>query len=345
MRYFQSTTFFLNFTSEGTCLLFIKKKVEGKNKLTRDLSSSVVEKFNGYKITRHELAPKEKKEFTPINIIYEPVLNDKIPIPCFFTDQIHLAYRSYIAVVQKEKENIHSRTVKQCYYCESFFAMNEESMQSHLQVCAAKEGITYALDNGQILSFQENFKYLGDVPFTVSFDFETATTDSVFFDPKMFVISYYQIYSFHPALNLDKTVIFRSFQQSADEVCDLSHFEKEHVAFFNKATFYQLKDAASAVLARQKSSSLAELFLVELKFTVDTLNDWFSYTIKPRFFELNDIKKQIFMKENPIIPKKTMCSLCVFSLNVEEESWYDFVVECEHLFLRNTYSEEELKKK
>ena len=40
-------------------------------------------------------------------------------------------------------------------------------MQRHLQVCAAKEGITYALDNGQILSFQENFKYLGDVPFTV----------------------------------------------------------------------------------------------------------------------------------------------------------------------------------
>lgn len=51
------------------------------------------------------------------------------------------------------------------------------------------------------------------------------------------------------------------------------------------------------------------------------------------------------MKENPIIPKKTMCSICGFSLNFEEESWYDFVVECEHLFLRNIYSEEELKKK
>ena len=157
----------MNFTSEETCLLFIKKKNEGKNKLTRDLSSSVVEKFNWYEIIRHELAPREKKEFTPINIIYEPVLNDKIPISCFFTDQIHLAYRSYISVVQKEKEKIHSRTVKQCYYCENFFAKNEESMQRHLQVCAAKEGITYALDNGQILSFQENFKYLGDLPFTV----------------------------------------------------------------------------------------------------------------------------------------------------------------------------------
>lgn len=46
------------------------------------------------------------------------------------------------------------------------------------------------------------------------------------------------------------------------------------------------------MLAREKSTSLAELFLVELKFAVDTLNDWFSHTIKPKFFELNDIKNK-----------------------------------------------------
>ena len=89
----------------------------------------------------------------------------------------------------------------------------------------------------------------------------------------MYVISYCQIYSFHPSLNLDKVVIFRSFQQTAKEVYDLSHFKQEHVPFFNKTTFYQLKDAASAVLAREKATSLAELFSIELKFTVDTLND------------------------------------------------------------------------
>ena len=33
-------------------------------------------------------------------------------------------------------------------------------------------------------------------------------------------------------------------------------------------TFYQLKDAASAVLACEKSKSLDELFSVELKFTI-----------------------------------------------------------------------------
>lgn len=98
-----------------------------------------------------------------------------------------------------------------------------------MKVCASKEGITYSFNNGQITSFQSNFKYLGDVPFTVYFDFETTTGDTVFFDPKMFVVSYCQIYSFHPSLNLEKIAVFRSFQQSAEEIYNLSHFKQEHI--------------------------------------------------------------------------------------------------------------------
>lgn len=45
------------------------------------------------------------------------------------------------------------------------------------------------------------------------------------------------------------------------------------------------------MLAREKCTSLSELFSVELKFTIDILNDWFSNIIKPKFFELSDIKK------------------------------------------------------
>ena len=54
-------------------------------------------------------------------------------------------------------------------------------MKKHFTICAAREGITHSFDNGQIITFQDNFKYLGDVPFTVYFDFETTTGDSVFF--------------------------------------------------------------------------------------------------------------------------------------------------------------------
>ena len=140
-----------------------------------------------------------------------------------------------------------------------------------------------------------------------------------FFDSKMFVVSCCQIYSFHPSLNLDKIVIYRSFQQTVDEIYDLNHFKREHILIFNRTTFYQLKDAASAVLAHEKSTSLAELFSLELKFTIDTLNDWFSGIKKPNFFEVDDTKKQKFLKENPIVDSKTRCSICGFLLDVEGE--------------------------
>ena len=116
-----------------------------------------------------------------------------------------------------------------------------KKLKKHLSISAAREGIICAFDNGQIVNFQDNFKYMGDVPFTVYFNFETTTG------------SYCQIYSFHPSLNLDKVVIFRSFQQAADEIYDISHFKQEHVPFFNKTTFYQLKDGASAELAPESN--------------------------------------------------------------------------------------------
>ena len=62
-------------------------------------------------------------------------------------------------------------------------------MQTHLSICAAKEGITYSFDNNQIIDYQDNYKYMGDLPFSVYFDFEATTGNAVFFDSKMFVMS------------------------------------------------------------------------------------------------------------------------------------------------------------
>ena len=135
-------------------------------------------------------------------------------------------------------------------------------MQKHLLICAAKEGITYSFDNSQRIDYQGNYKYIGDLPFVVYFDFETTTGDAVFFYSKMFIVSYYMIFSFNKALNFDKTVIFRSFQQSVNELYDISHFRPEHVPFFDQVILRQLKDAASAVAFREKCTSLAEMFSV-----------------------------------------------------------------------------------
>ena len=155
-----------------------KKKVEGKNKVTQDLFSSIIEKFNRYQIINHELACKEKVELTPIEIVYEPIYDENVPVPCYFTDS--LTYRSYIGKNIKGKKKVGHPTVEQCPYCKKFFAKSEENMKNHVRVCAAKECISYCFNNGEIISFQDNFKYLGDVPFPVYFDFETSTGDTAF---------------------------------------------------------------------------------------------------------------------------------------------------------------------
>lgn len=46
----------------------IKKKVQGKNKVTRNLSSCVLEKFNGYETIKNDLARKERVEYRAIDI-------------------------------------------------------------------------------------------------------------------------------------------------------------------------------------------------------------------------------------------------------------------------------------
>ena len=124
---------------------------------------------------------------------------------------------------------------------------------------------------------------MGDLPFTVYFDFETTTGDSVTDDKKMYIISYCQIFVFHPALNLQKIVIFRSFQQNFEEINSLDHFSQDHVRFFDIITMKQMRDSTLSVLSKEKTTLLSEFFALELKFTIDTLVKWFNSSLNKNF--------------------------------------------------------------
>ena len=142
-----------------------------------------------------------------------------------FAPKIELAYKSYVGHVEKGLEKIINRTVKQCHYCQNYFAKSLDKMEKHLSICAAKEEVTYSFDNRQIIDYQDIFKYIGDFPFSVYFDFETTIGNAVFFDSKSFLSSYCMIFTFNRALNFDTIVIFKSFQQSINELYNISHFK------------------------------------------------------------------------------------------------------------------------
>ena len=54
-----------------------RQKVKTKNKMRKELSACVVQKFNGYEMLRNHLNNGETKDFIPIDIVYEPNLDTK----------------------------------------------------------------------------------------------------------------------------------------------------------------------------------------------------------------------------------------------------------------------------
>ena len=216
----------------------------------------------------------EKNFYESIDITYQPVSEDSA-ILCFFTAGLYLAYRTYYSRSIKGWQCIIHPTARQCYYCDHYF-VSRPVFEKHIKRCSNLVGIAYEFNNKKIISFQDNFRYMGDFPFTVYFDFETTTGDSVIDGKRMFVISYCQICAFHPALNVGKIVIFRSFQQNADEINSLDHFQQGHVKFFDPVTIKHVRHAATNAISRKKTTSLSEFFSVELKFTIDTLTKWFN---------------------------------------------------------------------
>lgn len=214
------------------------------------------------------------------------------------------------------------------------------SISQFVQLKRAK----HSFGNSQIIDYEDNFKYMSDVLFSIYFDFETTTGHALFCDSKTYVMSYCLIFTFNKGLDMDKIVIYRGFQQTSQQLYDLSHFRQEQVSFFDRITLKYLKDAASAVVSREKCTSLAELFSTELKFTIDTLKSWHTRIMKPKCFELDSYDKKEWIKNNPLT-RDAVCTICDFPMDPESESgWFDHAAKTEHLILRNIYSTEEMEK-
>ena len=219
-------------------------------------------------------------------------------------------------------------------------------MQKHLSCCAGKAGFTFLFDNGKIIDYQDHFKNLGDLPFAVYYDFQTTTGSVVFFDAKMYVVSYCMIAAFHPELKIPRLAIFRSYDQNPNALISLTHFQTLQNDFFNdpknfnKTTLKQLEEAAFSVQNREKNTALAEMFSIELRFTVDCLKFWFGK--KHKIIEIEVDFKSEFKQNNPLT-KTTRCCLCDFPIEPRATNgWTDHVFKAEHLFIENIFTQKEM---
>ena len=198
-----------------------------------ELSSCVIQKLNGYDLLRTELSRNSNKNLLPLGIVYESTQDKNKPIYCYFAPKVHLAFQSiYDKFRGGTRKTCNSSSARQCPYCNNFFLKSEKRMQEHILSCAGQAGFNFSFDNGKIINYQDNFNKIGDLPFAIYYDFETTTGSAGFFYAKMYVISYCIVVVFHPDLNLPHMFIYRSYDQTEDDLESMEHFSVAQYNFF-----------------------------------------------------------------------------------------------------------------
>ena len=224
---------------------YIIKQNSEQKKYFSEVSACVIERFNGFSIVRLEFDNEIRKEFTPIDIIYKPVIKLQAILNCFFTNQLHLAYKAVYNDTKNWKK-LRSSCAFQCYFCGKFW-IRKQRLEIHMRNCVGKPGFIYNFQTRNLLTFEENIKFKRDVPLTTYIDFETTAPTDCCLDPesnKMNVISYVIILAFHPKLELPRIIIERSFGHSLEKLCQIDYLTSEQLNYKDLITVKQLRDCA-----------------------------------------------------------------------------------------------------
>ena len=100
---------------------------------------------------------EKRKTFLPVDIVY-------------IAKSVRLAYR---AITSRGKRDIESLTAEYCSGCNKFF-IQKKDLEKHLEICGAKRGVIYKFENQNISSFEDNIKFMREVPFAIYFDLKTT---------------------------------------------------------------------------------------------------------------------------------------------------------------------------
>ena len=212
----------------------------------------------------------------------------------------------------------------------------------------------YDFNIQNLVTFEDNLKYKGNIPLCVYADFETTAPADDCQSPEnrsMYAVSYCLVFAWHPKLNLKRQIVIRGFNHSLSELTDVSYLTSEQLAFRNQRTAEQFTDSIKNVYAKRKNA-IAELFNIELKFACDLLTKWYKYKIKSNNLQVSNIVRIQYKRIHPITAE-TKCKIYNFLLDVtpkglehkeNEMSYLDFLIRKEHSFIRNIFDKEELQK-
>ena len=263
----------------------VRLKNSKEQKIVRQLSSCIQEKFDGFNIVCVEYSKKLRKTFKPINVVYKPVRKPEKKISCYATFNISKVYRSSCGQGDKLSHGF----AYECYYCGKFFARADKHKR-HVDNCSGINGIVYNFNNQNLVTFEDSLKYKGDLPMVIYFDYETTAPTDNCLDPEqieMFVVSYVMIVAFHPDLKLNRIIVERSFAHCFQKLTTIDYLTDDQMTFVDIKVVKQLKDAAEHVSKRNCKKSLAQMFYAELFLIKQTLLAWFNSRIKSQHLQLD----------------------------------------------------------
>ena len=90
-----------------------------------------------------------------------------------------------------------TNTLYEFYYCNDFW-VTKSRYEKHLRVCGKKTGVIYDFSLKNVVTFPDNLKYRGDLPFCVYANFETTAPTGDYLNPEnkaMFAVSYSLIFA------------------------------------------------------------------------------------------------------------------------------------------------------
>ena len=331
----------------------IRLKTTENTKIEKQLFSCLKIKFNGFEILKKKVSSKISTNYYPVDILYQPVRNEDEVVKCFVSSDMSKSFRYSFTSENSVRHATTGQVVYECYYCQKYMR-DKGKFNKHVKVCSGKPGVIYNFNTQNLVTYENNIKYKGDLPMTFYFDFETtAPTDETLYDPsqkEMFVVSYTIIVCFHPELQFERIIIQRSFSHNKEELCSLNYLTREQLHFVDNKLLHQLKDVATKVLGRKFQNALSEMFCTELFLLKSTLTSWFYK--KQTVLNLDEEKKTKF-EQSTFISTERKCLICNFKLdlsptshltNRKEMTYGDFVIRFEHKFLRNIYSPAQLNK-
>ena len=129
-------------------------------------------------------------------------------IKCYFSNNVEEAFIVRYKQYKGDRLRCHKGFV--CYYCNDY-GTAAKALEKHLKVCARKPGIIYNFNNTHLSTFEDNFRLMGEQPFSVYFDLETTCAKDKIFDfdddhlTDMYVVSYCFVVMFHKSYSLNKS--------------------------------------------------------------------------------------------------------------------------------------------